>query len=507
MMQSPSPPLKTTSRRLSELTSQVNALVGLATTSPKKYDDFKAWLEERYEVRPAVCYLSDHSKQWIARVGQAVMGCPSLLVLLLHGPLESEVERKLEKLHAYVGGLQATLLFSGQEGEWRLEAAVGTPGTELFDELGDLLPSDAIKGLLSRNEATGENLPAPRPRAKRPDGTFFELEPEGQAQLAWSILIGQGAVKVEEAIRLVAEELREHGVLQYERLRMDGLVYSEIKSALAYATRRGLGFDRPKRLHVRATKSDPDEFTRAEWRACVVKAADSDEWIERDILVRSAAQIAVDVLGLGMVRLRSGGRVDTSIRSTINGLLRMGVLEKDGPERLRVKAEEPANLAPKEESNAAVGEEQSVVRHPVPSESRLAKEEPAQPHLVRPSATDLRKHVGHIPHESETSFTNLLSQELKTVEELQAIVRRHVQDFEEAFEEKEFLDIGGAHALAEEAEELLSGWNELSQEERYLVQGAVLYFGQSDEADDDFAIDGLRTDKAVMAAVVDVVRG
>jgi hypothetical protein len=34
-----------------------------------------------------------------------------------------------------------------------------------------------------------------------------------------------------------------------------------------------------------------------------------------------------------------------------------------------------------------------------------------------------------------------------------------------------------------------------------MVQAAILYFVESDEADDDFRIGGLKTDKAIMEAV------
>ena len=465
------------------LHEQADALLGLASTSSSKYDNFKRWLTEELEVVPSVCYLSDLQKQWTARVGQAFMGLPSLLVLLIEGEPQKDAVRRLEKLHGYATGLEATLLFFGREGAWQLDAVVGLPGKHAFD---------LVRGVM--RESTTRTA-SQHPRVSRPGGTFFDLEPESQAEIAWNHLVGRGSLPVPEAIALAAKELRAVGLLDYARLRTDGLVYSELESAISYASRRGFLFDRPQRGHVRAIKSDADEFTRDDWRECLLNVL-SDDWIERDDAIRNAATLAVDVFGLNMVRLRSGGRIDSALRSALNGLIRINEVDREGPSLIRLARSRPSTHAP------SAGTEEVSVAEQAPDPT-AAVSTSTDSVVQRSSPADLRRLIGHLPAEAEASIARLLAAPGRPVDELRTAVASHLQEFERAFAEREFLDMGGAALLARQAEELLRAWNDLTPDQRIVAQAAIEYFVESNEGDDDFVLDGLRTDKAVMAAAID----
>lgn len=469
-----------------KLSERANRLVGLASTSSSKYDDFKRWLGDELEVNPSVCYLSDFNKQWTARVGQAFMGLPSLLVLLIEGTPQADPVQRLQRLQGYATGLEATLLFFGSEGAWRLDSVVGRPGTRVFDVL--------------RGSLTSLSCPAPagnaRARVSRPAGHFFDLEPEQQAELVWQRLVGLGSLPLNEAIGIAAKALREEGLLDYTRLRIDGLVHSELEAAMAYASRRGFLFDRPRRGCIRALKSDPDEFSRDDWKACILSVV-SDNWVERDATVREAAVRAVEVFGLNMVRWRSGGRVDMALRSALNGLIRLNEVEREGPHLIR-RGEGAGGQV---EGTAAL--DSGVVdtperKKPIGTVAIGVEGGPTSP-------AQLRRMVGHLPPESESTFERLLSNPPKTVDEMREAVVNHFEAFTRAFEKQQFLDMSGAQSLAEQAEELLQVWEELTGEQRSLAQAAIDYFTTSEEGDDDFVLDGLRTDKAVMAAVLDAV--
>lgn len=503
----------TASQNWSEkLRQQANALVGLASTSSSKYDQFKHWLAEELEVTPSVCYLSDLHKQWTARVGQAFMGLPSLLVLLIEGQPQSDVVKRLEKLHGYATGLEATLVFFGSECSWTLDSVVGLPASPAFD---------LVRGSMSSSPKKDSNVKG-RPRVAKPGGQFFDRESESQAELAWQHLVGHGSMPIADAIATAAKALRDDGLLDFTRLRTDGLVYSELEAAISYASRRGFLFDRPKRGCVRALKGDPDEFTRDDWRTCLLTSL-STEWVDRDAAISDAALHAVDVFGLNMVRLRSGGRVDTALRSALNGLIRLGEVERDGPQLIRRNEQ---NSQPKIDGQQVIGADSAMPRNeprpepPHPNATPTARSEttaflvttplPQKQVKIEPvrslaTPAQLRRLVGHLPSEAEVMFERLLSIPQKTVTEMRDAVGSHLRKFERAFEDHQFLDMGGAALLAEQAEELLQNWDELTPEQRRIAQAAIEYFVESEEGDDDFVLDGLRTDKAVMAAVLDAL--
>jgi hypothetical protein len=477
---------------VAEFVRRADALEGLSTTSSSKYDEFKEWLRGELTVDPAVCFLSDVSKQWTPRVGQALMSMPTLLVLLVRADLAAETSERLAALHHYVTGLHASVVLVGDEGSWAVALIGGTPGRTLYDKLTTAMP-EAVQPVAPAADVETDE-------AGRPSGagdTFRELTAIEQGELAWECLIGKGPVELDEAIRAVANVLRDDGRLDFERLRRDGPTYIAIENAIAWCARRGILFDRPRRGWVRAMLANASDFKREHWRDCVLKAiGQTDEWMDRDDLVRATADLAVETYGLDMQRLRMGGRIDTGIRSAINGLIRTNQLEREGGQLLR-RSRGHGSMPPGSgiHSSAEDLEAQPVSVGP-PSEA-------VSDGLI--SASLLRAMVGDVPGEAEAVFMQLVTTPLKAPEELHAAVTKHLKDFEDAFEVHAFLDMTGAEKLAAESRRLLELWETFSVAERHLAQAAILYFVESDEADDDFRIGGLRTDKLVFEAVKSAV--
>ncbi|HRI72721.1 MAG TPA: hypothetical protein PK156_51145, partial [Polyangium sp.] len=216
----------------------------------------------------------------------------------------------------------------------------------------------------------------------------------------------------------------------------------------------------------------------------------------RDDLVRASANWAVEMYGLDMQRLRTGGKTDTALRSTINGLIRVGKLERKGGQLLRIAQGHSAIDSGSDSADTSIADSDNPASSqstPTPSVEEV------------PSAAALRAMVGELPGEAEAVFTQLLTAPLKPTIELRRALAEHLKEFEQAFESHEFLDLNGAEKLTRDALQLLERWPSLYLAEKHVAQAAILYFVESEEADDDFRIGGLRTDKLVMAAVKRVV--
>jgi len=130
--------LDDTGRALGEaLRRELKMVRDVGNTQPNKYDRVKNIFVNRLRTNIAVCYISDLSRQWTPRVGQAVMGFPRGLLILTS---ESFAKRsrageyyseKLVRLTEYVGGLEFALVFVGEEKNWRAELFVAPENSEI----------------------------------------------------------------------------------------------------------------------------------------------------------------------------------------------------------------------------------------------------------------------------------------------------------------------------------------------------------------------------------------
>jgi hypothetical protein len=107
-----------------------------------------------------------------------------------------------------------------------------------------------------------------------------------------------------------------------------------------------------------------------------------------------------------------------------------------------------------------------------------------------------------IPTELREKFQELVSEPIADVATLRAQVKQHVDTMAEAYQVNEFVDLPGAHLLADQSNLLLDSWETLSLSDRHLAHAAVRYFVSWDDVTNDLDIGGLDDDKQIMKAVL-----
>lgn len=184
-----------------------------------------------------------------------------------------------------------------------------------------------------RRGTAAPEAPASRPSRPRWGQPFEEMELEDKADAVWHALVGRGAMDDDDAVRTVAETLREMGQVEYERLRRDGSLWSEIQEAIRFCIDEAT-MDRPQRRTIRAIIAKADDFDAGDWRNCLI-AGIGDETISREEAMRAAFVVARMDYGLAAKRLRSGGKVDKALRSAINSAIRRGLIVRVGANDLQ----------------------------------------------------------------------------------------------------------------------------------------------------------------------------
>jgi hypothetical protein len=191
-------------------------------------------------------------------------------------------------------------------------------------------PSEAPKLGTTQRDAAGSSTALPRM-----SGTALEdFDEESQCLLAHEILLHAGPLEKSEAIRTLASELRDGGHVSYQRLHQDGPLYALLEEIIERAIKDFVIIDRPKRGWVRAILPDPNDYTRDRWRTCLL-AVVTDEPMDRDQVVRLAAQWARERMGLAYERIREGGSIDKGLRSAMNSAIRRGEILRVGSQSIR----------------------------------------------------------------------------------------------------------------------------------------------------------------------------
>jgi hypothetical protein len=148
---------------------------------------------------------------------------------------------------------------------------------------------------------------------------FLALSQDEQIDILWELLLGQGALKKEDAVRRAAESLRQSRLGSFEKLRSDSPLIVAIEAALQEGLREG-AFDRIRRGTVRAVLYDPKDYTPEDWQRCLL-AVLGPEPAGIDETLRAAAEWARDNLGLQYARLRTGGIILTPLRTALDELV------------------------------------------------------------------------------------------------------------------------------------------------------------------------------------------
>jgi hypothetical protein len=292
---------------------------------------------------------------WLSgTTGRAKLTQGSLAVLPVPLPPLAEITEITRRVKALYGGIQ------------RLSAQLETR-SELLDVLdksifakafhGELVPQDPndepASVLLERIRANrdserGEASGAPRRSRKaerviealgeddhesevssgRPDSIgvaskeLSEIDPAFLQDEVSAALWTFGPLEKDEAVRQVADHLRQAGHVDFQRLRADGALFGQVLDAIESAVKAGR-LDRPKRGHVRACKTDATTYTPDDWRHALVTSLGTDP-VDRDDAIRAAAEWARDNLGLAFTRLREDGHIVEGLRSALNGAIRRG---------------------------------------------------------------------------------------------------------------------------------------------------------------------------------------
>ena len=140
-----------------------------------------------------------------------------------------------------------------------------------------------------------------------------------QTERVHALLLGEGTLEREDAVRRAAERLRDLGSASFQRLRRDGTLATCIDAAIAVGLRHNR-FDRPSPGNVRALAAAPAEVPPALWRRAVL-AALAEPATDADAAVRDAALWSQAQFGLEFQRLRAGGRIDSALRAALAELL------------------------------------------------------------------------------------------------------------------------------------------------------------------------------------------
>lgn len=190
----------------------------------------------------------------------------------------------------------------------------------------------------SRRSDSGLRLPRPSMLKKgrandEPIETFADLPREEQVEAVWDILFGRGFLERDEAIRTVAEALRERGLARFQRLRRGGALYQAIEAALARGLRAG-DFDRPQRGKVRAVLRNPRDYPPETWSFCLLESFDHHA-VEGGEAIRAAAEWARQNLGLEYGRLREDGVILRGLRAALEQAIRRGKLKRIGRDRIQ----------------------------------------------------------------------------------------------------------------------------------------------------------------------------
>jgi hypothetical protein len=192
-------------------------------------------------------------------------------------------------------------------------------------------------------------------RAARPELTeFSSLDEEEQIRLIGAQLLGLGGLPLDEAVSAAAQGLRGDGYVQYQRLRRDGALYQLLEERIGRAARRGVVFDRPSPGRVRAIQPELDDFGREDWLDCLVNAIPASKVLDRSTAQRLVFDYAREIWGLSAQRLRSGGKTERALKSTLNSAIRRGLLRRVGAAYLERVA--PGTSASSLDDAAPIGE-------------------------------------------------------------------------------------------------------------------------------------------------------
>ena len=207
------------------------------------------------------------------------------------------------------------------------------------DELKEWLPPSNPQPIYQRQFLDVELALRSAGREPSSSRSFTGLDEEGKSCAIWCVLDGEGTLPLDDAtVRKCAQRLRSEGWAKYERLRVDSMLYKQIRETLERTTRKGNGWlDIPKNSHRRAYTL-VDEMGIDRWCDClVISLSRKNGHVIRETVIRSTFKEAQERYGIEYSKLVQSIR--KQIRSAINSCIRRGFIKREGPNHLQLLAE------------------------------------------------------------------------------------------------------------------------------------------------------------------------
>lgn len=137
-------------------------------------------------------------------------------------------------------------------------------------------------------------------------------------------LLGAGPGTREQAVRTIGDYLRAVGMVEFERLRINGPLWAAIEAALAAAEKAKLVTPAGDNL-VQAIMVDAAKFRQSDWIVALMLAAEAGPQSAEN-LQRNAAEWARTYFGLTFERIRSGGPLQIGLQKALDAAIASGRL-------------------------------------------------------------------------------------------------------------------------------------------------------------------------------------
>ncbi|MCP4600305.1 MAG: hypothetical protein GY847_07195 [Proteobacteria bacterium] len=135
---------------------------------------------------------------------------------------------------------------------------------------------------------------------------FLDMDPDDQVEAVFEALWGKGPLTADEALRIVAEDLKKRWMTDFKRLRKDGPLSKAIASTIKKAVKYG-HLDKPTWGKIRAVMTDPNTYSPKDWAMIAEQALRDIEVESEEQAIRHCAEWARDNCGLEFERIRKGG--------------------------------------------------------------------------------------------------------------------------------------------------------------------------------------------------------
>lgn len=258
----------------------------------------RPWMSEWAAFWLNTSYMVDRLNRDSREVARKTLNLAQLAVTPIPVPSEDEAAPLLDRLRTMMAHVDSQSTVLGQMRS-RIEALDAAILAKAFR--GELVPQ--------------------KPKDKPPPTQItLTVDPDLLHDAIFEALWTIGPLKLDVAVRKIAEHLGELGHADFQRLRIGGPLHAQILAAIETAVTAG-HLDQPRPGYVRARKPDATTYTADDWRHALVASLGPNP-IDRDAAILQAAEWARENFGLDFTRLRADGHIAQGLRSAINSAIR-----------------------------------------------------------------------------------------------------------------------------------------------------------------------------------------